>query len=74
MKEEPKVCILTKGVKLPVSPKSYANLPFVNEGQDFGSHAITLMSFFSLNFFPRKGKTKPEKLLPPPVHPTTISG
>ena len=68
------MCILTNGVKLPVSPKSYANLPFVNEGQDLGSHAITLISFFYLNFFPRNGNTNPEKLLPPPVHPINMSG
>ena len=54
--KDPKVCILTNGVRIPVSPKSYANFPLVKVGQDFGSQAITLISFFS-KLFSKKRKS-----------------
>ena len=57
-----------------MSPKSYANFPLVKDGHDLGSHPTTFISLPSRNFFPKKGNASPEKLLPPPVQPTKISG
>ena len=59
---------------MPVSPKSYAYLPFVREGHAEGSIAIRLIFLSLLIASPRYGRAIPLKLLPPPVHPTTMSG
>ena len=40
MKPLPRVYIFASGVTLPVSQKSYANLPRVREGQLMGSTAM----------------------------------
>ena len=65
---------MTSGVKWPVSPKSYANLPFVRLGQLAGSTATILVLLSPLKFLPINGKEIPAKFDPPPVHPTTMSG
>ncbi len=64
---------------LGVRPEDYKKLNCAcvvisSENNFLGSHAITLVFFPSLKFFPKKGLTNPEKLLPPPVHPTKMSG
>src|SRR5215469_3212883 len=70
----PSVCILNRGVVPAVSPKSYAYTPRVNDGQAAGSTARSTGFIVPASFSRRNGKTRPEKLDPPPVQPTITSG
>src|SRR5260370_35346364 len=70
----PSVYILARGVKCPVSPKSYVNLPLARLGPAAGSTATTRAWLWPPILRPRYGITRPAKLDPPPVQPTITSG
>src|SRR4030066_946768 len=73
MKPCPRECMGSRGVVSAVSPKSYTYGPLVIVGHEVGSLAmifISLPCILSLT----KGRARPEKLLPPPTQPITISG
>ena len=56
MNSEPSVCILTSGVRCPVSPKSKAYLPRVIDGQAAGSTAIARTFALVAQLLADKGK------------------
>ena len=70
----PSVCIFTRGVISPVSPKSYSYRPFVIEGTEVGSTAMKRVSERPWIRSPIVGYVKPAKFDPPPTEPTMKSG
>ena len=66
--------IFASGVIIPVSQKSYANVPLVKLGHDAGSIAMILTSLSPLSFSPINGDIRPPRFEPPPAQPIIISG
>ena len=75
MYSQPSVYIFANGQIFPVSQKSYAYFPLVNDGQDAGSTAInSVFGWTPVILSLINGAIKPPRFDPPPAHPITTSG
>jgi hypothetical protein len=74
MNPAPSVYIFASGVICPVSPKSYAYLPLVMDGQDAGSTAIKVNVVFPLNLVSDKRADQSAEIGSASAHPIITSG